>query len=513
MTDQDQPGKTSSLRRLIHSSSLLTGTEIFNQGCSFLRNIILARVLTKADFGIAASFAVVSSLLEISGKMSFGNKVIQSPEAYDRKMLGSLQGFQLICSTLSAGLMMILSLPLAVYMKKPELDSALRVIAISSFIEGFRHLGIYRHAKMLNYGRIVAMDSIPQLLMTVAAFPLCAWLKDYHVILWLTVGKSVGSVLLSHLLAGEPFELSFEKNRMAEIWKFGFPLYVSGFVFALNAYGDRAVVASFYNFDKLGDYAGAISLVLAPGYSVCRIMGGIGLPMLAKAQGSFPDFVRRYKLYAQGSCIFGTAFAAGFYLLGNTAIKMAYGNRYSNCGLILAWLALGFGFRIASGAVTSAAMAKGDTVNLLSFNLFRLTGVAAALIPAIFHLDLQWVAAAGAFFESVSLVGASWRFWKRHGVPIGSTLVLNFLNLGLVAVCILLGQTSLAGHFSQLILGQTDLAAQMAKFIIPALLLLSLFISLRYLAALGELRDYFSPHFSQLMDRMFRRQPDVKPTA
>jgi O-antigen/teichoic acid export membrane protein len=453
----------------------------------------------------------VSSLLEISGKMSFANKVIQSPESYDRKMLGSLQVFQLVCSSLSAALMVVLSWPLAAMLKKPELDSALRVIALTVFIEGVRNLCVYRNAKTLNYGRIITMDSLPQFLTTLAAYPLCLWLRDYHVILWLSVGRTVLSVALSHLFSQETLHLSADKRHLKEIWRFGFPLYISGLVFALNAQGDRGVVGSFYSLADLGTYAVAVSLVLAPGYSLCRVIGSLGLPMLAKAQDSLPEFIRRYKLFAQGSCIAGTLFAAGFYLFGAQAVKLAYGSRYANGNLILAWMALGFGFRIASSAVIGAAMAKGDTVNLLTFNLFRLLGVGAAFIPAYFRVDLQWVAAAGAVFEGVALVGSSWRFWKRHGVPVGSTLFLNFLNLGLVAACIILGQTGVSQHISSFVLGQTNMALQLSRFLIPSLLVVWLFFSLRYLAALEELRNYFAPHAERLMEKIFRREPDVKP--
>ena len=53
-------------RKAIRGSVLLTAGEAIVYGASFARNMLLARLLTKADFGIAATFSMVVMLLEFS---------------------------------------------------------------------------------------------------------------------------------------------------------------------------------------------------------------------------------------------------------------------------------------------------------------------------------------------------------------------------------------------------------------------------------------------------------------
>ena len=67
-------------RRAVRGSLLLALSEGVGWGSSFVRNMILARMLTKADFGIAATFSLILTLLEFSAKLGVGQFVIRDKE-------------------------------------------------------------------------------------------------------------------------------------------------------------------------------------------------------------------------------------------------------------------------------------------------------------------------------------------------------------------------------------------------------------------------------------------------
>ena len=52
--------------------------QVFSQGCSFLRNVIVARLITPADFGIAATFAMTLSLVEMVSNLAAEKLLVQS---------------------------------------------------------------------------------------------------------------------------------------------------------------------------------------------------------------------------------------------------------------------------------------------------------------------------------------------------------------------------------------------------------------------------------------------------
>ena len=60
-------------KRLLNGTLVLTVGRVTGYGLSFLRNVILARVLAKADYGLAAVFGMAMILLEVGGRMAFAD--------------------------------------------------------------------------------------------------------------------------------------------------------------------------------------------------------------------------------------------------------------------------------------------------------------------------------------------------------------------------------------------------------------------------------------------------------
>ena len=90
---------------------LLTLGQVASYGLSFIRNVILARMLTKVDFGLAAMFGMTLSLLEVSGRMSFGQQIIQSKDGNVESFQATSHTFQFMLSVIGAFLVAALSHP------------------------------------------------------------------------------------------------------------------------------------------------------------------------------------------------------------------------------------------------------------------------------------------------------------------------------------------------------------------------------------------------------------------
>ena len=75
--------------QIFRGSALLTLNEVLGNVCIFIRNFVLARVLTKSDFGIAATLTVVISLLEIGGRMALGQQLVRAKNGEERDYVGT----------------------------------------------------------------------------------------------------------------------------------------------------------------------------------------------------------------------------------------------------------------------------------------------------------------------------------------------------------------------------------------------------------------------------------------
>ena len=66
--------------RYLKSGLLLSGGSIASSMCSFGRNIIIARLISVENFGIAATLALTMSLVEMASNLSLDRLIVQDPE-------------------------------------------------------------------------------------------------------------------------------------------------------------------------------------------------------------------------------------------------------------------------------------------------------------------------------------------------------------------------------------------------------------------------------------------------
>ena len=99
--------------KVLKASSLSGMGQLISYGASFLRNVILARALTKADFGIAAGLLLMMSAFELSGKLSIGQQVIQAKDGDHEDFQATAQGCQFLAGCTGAVLIAAFGVPMA----------------------------------------------------------------------------------------------------------------------------------------------------------------------------------------------------------------------------------------------------------------------------------------------------------------------------------------------------------------------------------------------------------------
>src|SRR5579862_6174703 len=191
--------------KVLRGSAVLTLNEIVSNGCSFVRNAILSRVLSKDDFGVAATLMVTFLFMEFIGKMAFGQQIISSKNGADRKFVDTAHTVQFGLGMFSTVLFLLLAHPLAHLLGVEQLTNGLRLLALVPACMAFSNLGAFTYAKELHFERSVSIEAIPQILITVAAWPIAVWLGDFRAFIWLQIAKAALGALVSYCIAGRPY--------------------------------------------------------------------------------------------------------------------------------------------------------------------------------------------------------------------------------------------------------------------------------------------------------------------
>ena len=421
-------------QKSVRGSVVLTLGELVVHGGGFIRNVILARLLTKADFGIAATLAMVINLLEFSGKLGIARFVIRDPEGDEPEFLATAHLVQALAAGLSAALIAAAAWPMARLFGIGEHFTGLLALAVVPLLQGVGHLDTRRYERELRFGPSTMVDAIPQLGITLLAWPVGVWFGDYRAVLLLLVVKAVLSCVGSHWLAEQPYRWRCRRDYVTRMVRFGWPLIVNGLLMFVVLRGDQFLVATFYSMEDLGPYAAAAALTLAPTFFFTRVFASVMLPVMAKVQNDAAAFVRRYRLVVGLIGAFAASYAAGVMLCAEALMSGVFGSKYAGAGIILAWLTAANALRILRLAPAIAAIARGDSVNQMVSNLSGLVALLPALAVALAGQPVWMVACSGLVGETVACIVSFHRLERQHQVP----LVRNVQPVALVAAVLLL---------------------------------------------------------------------------
>jgi O-antigen/teichoic acid export membrane protein len=408
--------------RIVKGSIALTAGQVISYGTSFVRNWILARLLTKADMGIAATFAIAVSLFELVNRMGISGLVVQSKEGDRHAFLATAHLFQATAGFVSGALIFCFAGTLAVWFKIPDTVWAFRCLAFIPLLTGLCHLDVQCRVREMQYIPAIAIDVVPQIAITLLAWPLALIFRDFRVLLWVLLAKSALTFLGSHFFARRPFQLAWNSRYSQEIFNFGWPLLVNGTLLFGILQGDRFLVAVGYTPDDLGGYSQACQLSLVPGMMFVQVLASLMLPLLSRVQDNQEEFEQKYMLSVQSLCLFSAIFASTLIIAGEQLITLMYGPKYAGTGIVLGWLAIANAFRIIRAAPAIAASARADTKNHMMSNLFRITGIFFGIVVVCLHMPLAFLAATGLIGECIAFFVSMTRLSRRHHLPLSASL-------------------------------------------------------------------------------------------
>jgi O-antigen/teichoic acid export membrane protein len=455
-----------SVRKAFLSEAVKLGTgQIVTQLCSFVRSVILARLISPENFGIAATFAMTYALMEMVSNVSAQTLLVQAPDGDNPSFQGTGHLVIACRGMLSAAVLLVLASPVSLLFGVPQARWAFYWIAAIPLLRGFAHLDLSRFQRNMRFTPQIAVDSISSLLVTVLAWPLAAWLRNYAAMLWLLLLQAAFYAIGSHVVAERPYVWTRRRDYVRRFLVFGWPLLINGLLMYGILQGDRFVIGvsgrvfpqSTFTLTDLGIYSVAFAVTMAPSTLFTNIANSLFLPVLARAQAAPEQFVRRYMACAQILAFAAAVIAIPFIVAGHWIVPLVYGPKYSAAGAFIGWLGAMWGTRVFRTAPTQAALALGDSRNSMIANTARTTALIGVLIAAATGSGLIWIAICGFSGEVLATTVCIWRLWARHHVAPGLSLA-PFAVSGMGMVVALIVQLGTFSRISTLVIGVVLLA-------------------------------------------------------
>lgn len=444
-TSAKPPGKAHSVhRRVLRGGSLLVAGKAVSQGCSFLRNVIVARAIGVENFGIAATFAITVAIFDMIGNLSVDRLLIQAKDGNDERFQSAAHMLQAIRGIVS-GLLIAAAAPLiARLFGVPQTTWAFRYLALIPVLRGFAHLDNQRVQRDLQFAKSVGLDIAQQVIPTVLAWPIAVVTKDYSAMLWLVLIQGAIATAGSFLIANRAYRWHWDAGYSRRMFHFGWPIVVNA-IFLLGIYqGDRLLIGTAgrtfgthtYTLADLGVYSVATSLTFTPMIAFSAISSSLLLPFFSSIQSEDAKLQRRYYFSSQLASLASGLFALPLILAGTAIVVAVYGRPYVAAGGLVGWMAAGQAIRMARVTPTLAAMSRGDSRNAMYANMLRFCAIVGVVAVIIEGRPLVWIAMIGFCGELLGLGVCLWRLECDHGI---------MASLGIKAVSALLACMAGAG--------------------------------------------------------------------
>jgi len=410
---------------MVLTGGLTVGSgQVLTQALSFMRNVIIARLISPADFGIAAMFAMTFSLLDMISNVSADKLLIQAEDGDAPSLQNTAQLIHFGRGLMNSLIIFALAFPIAHLFGVPQARWAFECLALAPLLRGFIHLDTFRLQREMRFRPAVTVDVGSQILVTVAALPLAFWLRDYSAMLWVLILQAASAAIMSHVVAERPYGWTWDGARARRIFSFGWPLLVNGILLFIIMDGDRFMIGSAHHLfprstlslADLGVYSVAFAVTMGPAMLILNVSGPVFFPLLSRTQEFREQFERRYSACAQFLCVAAAAAAIPFVLLGGWLVVTIYGAKYAAASGFIAWLSGMWSLRVVRAAPTMAALALGDSKNSMYSNIARTVALAGALTAVAIGAGLVWIAVSGFGGELFALLVCLARLRREHGV-------------------------------------------------------------------------------------------------
>ena len=425
---------------MFRKTMLLLGGNATASLLSLIRNLLIARLISVEDYGIAATFALIMTLVEMATALGLQTQIVQSQKGDDPAFQSALQGFQALRGVISAVILFFAAGAIADFLNLPEIAWAYQMVALVPLLGGFVHFDIYRLNRELRFGPLLWTSTVPMAVTLALVWPLVSWLGDWRVMLVIVVVQSATMMCMSHVVAQRPYRARLHPPTMRQNLSFGWPLLINNGLLFLVFQGDRALVVREMGPEVLAIFSMGVTLTLTPTLVMAKSINNLFLPRLSTEQDT-NRFHRLVITTLQGAMLNASVMLLGIFFLGKPMIEWVLGEKYLALVPILGALAGVQALRVLKTGGNVVALSRGHTSNAMISNIFRVLTLPVIWVALQNGAGLGTVIALAAVGEALGYAAALllvwWRVEKRLGaviLPLIFTFALMVVVAGLLPV-------------------------------------------------------------------------------
>ena len=384
---------------------------------------VLARLISKADFGIVQSALVVVGLSKLVSQMGVGPALVQK-ETLTSLHIRSGATISLFLSIISFLIVFFSSGLLADFFKMPELTVVLKVVAVLFVLEGITTVS---QSLLLREMRQKALAKIDFLSYSVGYGLVAIVLAYYDFGLWSLIfaqlTQSTIKCISSYIVSRHSILPFFGKKEAKELLYFGGGFTLAKLFSYLALQGDNIITGRYIGADALGVYSRAYSLMVKPVSLIGDSIDKALFPAMSARQNQKNRLIEAFINGARLITFLALPISCILILSANELIIVALGDKWVDAIIPFQILTAGLLFRIgykmgdclcrATGRIYSKAMRSliYAICILLGSYIGSKWGIIGVAYGTLFAVIVNYILL---IQLSLSILGISWLYYLRR---------------------------------------------------------------------------------------------------
>lgn len=413
---------------MLKKALMLVSGNAFGSALLLVRNLIVARLISPEDYGIASTFAVAMSIVEMLSYFGLNQMIVVDKDGDDPHVQKALQGFQMLRGLMSSLILLAIAHPYARFLGVEHVAWAYQVIAFIPLVNGLQHFDMHRLKRHLNFRPWVVTQAIPPLISLLALWPLALWFGDYRIMLVALFVQAGAMVILSHAMAERRYGVSLDFGLIKRATVFGWPLLLNGMLLFGVFNGERLIVGRELGMSQLAVFSMAITLTLTPTLVLAGAVQSLFLPQLSAARDRAESFRWLGVAAVEAGLAIGVVLILGIVALGGPVVHLLLGPKYVAIFEILVPMAVMQAVRVAKTGGSTVALAKERSGNAAVANLVRVLSLPISWFAVIRTGDVLTVIYIAVAAEILGYLIALWLAARRAGLSLRPLILPSVLS-------------------------------------------------------------------------------------
>jgi O-antigen/teichoic acid export membrane protein len=376
---------------------------IINRGFSFVRLIILARILSPDDFGLMGIALLTMSTLETFSQTGFQQALIQKKEDI-KSYLDSAWTVLILRGFILFIILYFIAPYAAIFFDAPEAKPIIRVIGFAILFQAFTNIGVTYFKKEMEFNKEFIYEFSGTLADFIVAVTAVLILKNvWALVLGLLAGNII-RCLVSYLIHPYRPHLSSDLGKAKELFGFGKWILGSSILIFLITQGDDIFVGKLLGTTALGFYQLAYRISNMPATEITHVISQVTFPAYSKLQDNIPKLREAYLKVLQLTAFLSFPIAGLIFVLAPDFTKIFLGEKWIPMVPAMQVLCI-FGLLRAFNATTGPIFqAVGKPLILTKISLIQLIFLATIIYPLTIKGKLIGVSWAVTFANSFCFI-------------------------------------------------------------------------------------------------------------